>query len=168
MGYGNTMTDCATMDSKDTMVGMSQVAVARAPERLWSILGSCVGVSIFDPKRQVGALGHIVLPAACGREDMPGKFADTAIPYMLDLLKKLGVSNNSLVAKIAGGARMFGRSMPMDIGENNVHTIVGSLAKFGIELAARDIGGEKGRRVTLDCESGELLIEIMGNPPLIL
>jgi chemotaxis protein CheD len=162
------MSACITINGKETMVGMGQVAAAHGPDSLWSILGSCVGVTIFDPKQRIGALGHVVLPAACGRKDMPGKFADTAIPHMLDLLQRMGVCGNSLVAKLAGGAHMFGRSMPMDIGESNVQAIASSLAQLGINVAAKDIGGDKGRRVTLDCATGELLIEIMGNPPLRL
>jgi chemotaxis protein CheD len=153
---------------KDIMVGMSQVAAARAPDRLWSILGSCVGVAIYDPQRHVGALGHVVLPSSCGRAGTPGKFADTAVPHMLQFMHEMGVSNNSLVAKVAGGARMFGHSMPMDIGENNVQTIICALTKLGISVVAKDVGGEKGRRVTLDCSNGDLLIEIMGKPHSIL
>jgi chemotaxis protein CheD len=157
-----------TETEKETMVGMGQAFARRAPQRLWSILGSCVAVALCDPKRRVGALSHVVLPSASGRGGSPAKFADTAVPYMLQLLRETGVPSDGLVAKIAGGASMFGHSMPMEVGESNIQSIVGALQAAGIRVAAKDVGGNKGRRVTLDCSSGELLIEVQGSPSKIL
>jgi chemotaxis protein CheD len=87
---------------------------------------------------------------------------------MLQLLREASVPGDGLVAKIAGGASMFGHSMPMEVGESNIQSIVGALQAAGIRVAARDVGGNKGRRVTLDCSSGELLIEVQGSPSKIL
>ena len=157
----------ATETEKETMVGMGQALAGRGPQRLWSILGSCVAVALCDPKRRAGALSHVVLPSASGRSGSPGKFADTAVPHLLQLLRKAGVPGDGLVAKIAGGASMFGHSMPMEVGESNVQSIVGALQAAGIRVAAKDVGGNKGRRVTLDCSSGELLIAILGSPAKI-
>ncbi len=150
------------------MVGMGQAIAACAPLRLWSILGSCVAVALCDPRRRVSALGHVVLPAASGRTGMPGKFADTAVPHMLHLLREKGVPSQGLVAKIAGGARMFGHSMPLEVGESNIQAIVHALESVDIRVAARDVGGSRGRRITLDCSTGGLLIEVLGSPPLTL
>jgi chemotaxis protein CheD len=158
----------ATETEKETMVGMGQAFARRAPQRLWSILGSCVAVALCDPKRRVGALSHVVLPSSSGRNGSPAKFADTAVPHMLQLLREVGVPSDGLVAKIAGGASMFGHSMPMEVGESNFQSIIKALQVAGIRVAAKDIGGNKGRRVTLDCTSGELLIEIQGSPSKIL
>lgn len=150
------------------MVGMGQVAAARTPDRLWSILGSCVALALYHPKRQVGMLSHVVLPFSDGRRGTPGKFADTAVPHMLQLLRAMGVPSDELVAKIAGGACMFGHSMPLEIGENNVRSIVHALEAVSIRIAGKDVGGAKGRRVTLDCSSGGLLVEVLGRPMLTL
>ena len=153
---------------KETMVGMGQATAARAPDRLWSILGSCVAVALCDSQRQTAALSHVVLPSTSGRTGMPGKFADTAVPHMLQLLREMGIPSTGLVAKIAGGARMFGHPMPMEVGENNVQSILRELAAAGIRVVGKDVGGDKGRRVSLDCASGGLRIEVLGKPPLTL
>jgi len=157
-----------TQTENETMVGMGQALARRAPQQLWAILGSCVAVVLCDPRRQVGALCHVVLPSAAGRSGSPAKFADTSVPHMLQLFREMGVSGDGLVAKIAGGASMFGHAMPMEVGENNVHSIVAALAAAGIRVAGKDVGGNKGRRVTLDCSSGKLLIEVLGSPDKIL
>jgi chemotaxis protein CheD len=153
-----------TQTEKETMVGMGQSLACRPPQRLWSILGSCVAVVLCDPKRHVGAMSHVVLPSASGRSGSPGKFADTAVPYMLQLLREMGVSGDGLVAKIAGGASMFGHSMPLEVGESNIRSIGAALQAAGIRIVAKDVGGKKGRRVTLDCSNGEFLVEILGSP----
>jgi chemotaxis protein CheD len=86
-----------------TTVGMGRVAVARAPGLLTSILGSCIGVAMYHPRFQIGAMAHVVLPAAMGANGPPGKFADTAIPRMIEEIEKAGGSRTGLVAKLAGG-----------------------------------------------------------------
>lgn len=157
------MTSCTTTQpSLKQNVGMGQIAVAKAPGLLSSVLGSCVGLALYHPRLKTGALAHIVLPTACGRGALPGKFADTALPHMLAEFSKIGVPRQGLVAKIAGGACMFGVSGPLQIGDNNIEAVQNLLARENIRIVARDVGGQKGRRVTLDCSTGELLVEIAG------
>ena len=58
---------------------------------------------------------------------------------------------------------MFGADGPLQIGDSNVDAVRAVLAKEGIRIVAEDVGGQKGRRVILDCSTGELLIEIAGH-----
>jgi chemotaxis protein CheD len=163
------MSSCTTTQPAQKLnVGMGQIAMAKAPALLSSVLGSCVGLALFHPRLKTGALAHIVLPTASGRGAMPGKFADTALPHMLAEFSKLGVPRDGLVAKIAGGACMFGVSGPLQIGDSNVEAVQTLLAKENIRIVAKDVGGQKGRRVTLDCSSGELLVEIAGKTKKVL
>lgn len=155
-------------NTQETMVGMGQALAIRAPGRLWSILGSCVAVALFDPKRRVAAMAHVVLPAVGGRPGPPGKYADSAVPHLLKLLAELGARGDGLVAKLAGGARMFGHPMPMEVGENNVLASLQALQTAGIRVAARDTGGTHGRRVTFDVAAGTLIVEVLGAKPIVL
>jgi len=152
----------------EAAVGMGQVGLARAPQRLKSVLGSCVGVALYHAETRAGVLAHVVLPDSSGRKDVPGKFADTAIPHMLALLEKAGAGRRGLVAKIAGGANMFGHNGPLQIGDANVLAVSQALEKLGIRLVAKDVGGTAGRRATLDCSTGNFVVEIMGKAPRIL
>lgn len=157
------MTSCTTIPpSQKQNVGMGQITVAKAPALLCSVLGSCVGLVLYHPRFKTGALAHIVLPTASGRGALPGKFADTAVPYMLDEFSKAGIPRQGLVAKIAGGACMFGVSGPLQIGDSNIEAVRALLKAENLRITAEDVGGQKGRRVTLDCETGELLVEIAG------
>ena len=90
-------------------VAIGQWAVAAAPARIRTLLGSCVGVVLYDRVARLGGLAHIVLPSARGAVDHPGKYADTAIPALIaDFERRLGGKARArLTAKLAGGASMF-------------------------------------------------------------
>lgn len=150
--------------TETTMVGMGQIAVARNSTRLTAVLGSCIGVTLFHPRLRIGAMGHVVLPRANGQATTPGKFADTAVPHMVQVLLHEGANVGALVAKITGGACMFGGNGPLQIGLSNVEAVEAALAAAGIRLAGRDVGGSKGRRVVFDAATGNLTIETAGGP----
>jgi chemotaxis protein CheD len=52
----------------------------------------------------------------------------------------------------------------MLIGEANIEAVLRGLAQAGIRVVAKDVGGNKGRRVALDCSTGLLEIENIGCP----
>jgi len=147
---------------------MGQIGIATKPVRLSAVLGSCVGVALYHQRLGLGVLGHVVLPESNGRAGLPGKFADTACEHMLQVLKQRSAFAPGLVAKIAGGARMFGVSGPMQIGEDNVEAAARRLEAAGVRIAAKDVGGTSGRRISLDCGTGMLTVEIVGKPPRTL
>lgn len=150
-------------------VGMGQILLARKPVRLTAVLGSCVGVALYHPRLQLGALAHVVLPDSNGRAPaQPGKFADTAVPHMVELLQREGAKPSGLVAKIAGGACMFGSPGPLQIGEANVRAVTAALEQAGLRVAASDVGGTSGRRVHLDTANGAMHVEIAGQAPRAL
>jgi len=151
-----------------TSVGMGQAAIGTRLSRLTAVLGSCLGVALYHRRLQLGAMSHVVLPDSNGRDALPAKFADTAIPHMVELFTQHGGSANGLVAKIAGGACMFGATGPMQIGLANAEAVHRELAKLRIPIIAEDIGGSKGRRVIFDCGCGTLTIETAGCRPKAL
>jgi len=147
-----------------TSVGMGQIVLGRKPSHLTAVLGSCVGVALYHPRLQLALLAHVVLADSGGRPAAPGKFADTAIPYMVQLLEKECGRTHGVLAKLAGGACMFGAIGPMHIGQANVDAVMRALDAARIHVAQQDVGGTCGRRISLNCETGELLIESVGRP----
>jgi chemotaxis protein CheD len=150
--------------AQDILVGMGQIAAGRAPQRMRAILGSCIGVALYHPGRKTGAMAHIVLPESAGRDGAPGKFADTAVPQMLAVLREQGMPTYGLTAKLAGGANMFNGSGPLQIGDANAVAVAAALKKAGIRVAGQDLGGTRGRRVDFDCASGEMTVQCAGQP----
>ncbi len=149
-------------------MAIGQWAVAAAPARLRTLLGSCVGVVLYDRVGRLGGLAHVVLPSAHGPVDHPGKYADTAIPGVIaELERRLGSRTKSrLTAKLAGGASMFQVDTPADstlnIGRRNQEAIEAILDELRIPVLARDLGGTTGRRLTLDTVSGIVAVKVPG------
>jgi chemotaxis protein CheD len=151
-------------------VAIGHWAVASAPAKIRTLLGSCVGVVLYDRMAKLGGLAHIVLPSARGAIDHPGKYADTAIPAMIaDFDRRLdGRARSRLTAKLVGGASMFPvepnlrENSGLNIGQQNQETIEQILGKLTIPILARDVGGTTGRRLTLDTTSGIVTIKVPG------
>jgi chemotaxis protein CheD len=149
-------------------VAIGKWAVAAAPVKLRTLLGSCVGVILHDRVARLGGLAHIVLPDSRGSTDHLGKFADTAIPALIfDMERQVQVKSRSrLVAKLVGGANMFsnsGKANPaMNVGQMNQQAVERILEELRIPILARDLGGGSGRHLTLDTASGIVAIKVPG------
>ncbi len=151
-------------------VAIGQWTVAASPVKIRTLLGSCVGVVLYDRVAKLGGLAHIVLPAAHGSLDHPGKYADTAIPTLIaEFDRRLGGKARSrLIAKLVGGANMFQmddslrENTGLNIGQRNQQAIEQILAELAIPITARDVGGNAGRRLTLDTASGIVTIKVPG------
>lgn len=153
-------TSSGSSPSPVVSVAIGRWAVAGAPTRIQTLLGSCVAVVLYDRVGRLGGLAHIVLPDSRGATDHAGKYADTAIPAMLaELRQRSGPTiQPRLWAKLVGGAAMFQTSQPVSIGASNQEASERILARLGIPIVGRDLGGESGRRVVFDTATGVLLI----------
>lgn len=150
--------------NKTIVVGMADYKVGKSPDILMTAgLGSCIGVCIYDLQSKIGGMAHIMLPNS--RDNMkgnPAKYADTCLAMMLGELTKLGVVKTRLKAKMAGGAQMFsftGQTPLLKIGERNAEAMEQELKKAGIPLLAYDVGGNFGRTISFDIQSGKLHIK---------
>lgn len=137
--------------SKTVSVGIADLQVVRTPDILVTYaLGSCVGICLFDPSVNVAGLSHILLPSSM---QMPGnntpmKFADTAIPMLVQKLSAMGAKPGMMKAKIAGGAQMFasvGNASIANIGARNVAAVKETLARLRIPILAEETGLNYGR-----------------------
>ncbi|MGQ0635666.1 MAG: chemotaxis protein CheD [Planctomycetaceae bacterium] len=145
-------------------IAMGEIAVARENGILRTLLGSCLGLALYDRRRKLAGLAHIVLPAAPGPGEKPGKYADTAIPAMIGRMQELSAGAPlKLQAKIAGGANMFAAADSGNtIGTQNIAAVERILETLRIPVTGRHCGGEQGRRMTLDTATGVVTIDIVG------
>jgi chemotaxis protein CheD len=148
---------------RQVRVNIAEYAVSAGRVTLATIgLGSCVAIVLHDTHRGIGALAHTVLPseALSTRRDVPGKFATTAIPAMLQRMHELG-SQNDVVARIVGGSSMFAGLVTAGappLGMRNVRAARAACAAHGISIVAEDVGGSHGRSVYLDVFDGRVLV----------
>jgi chemotaxis protein CheD len=146
-------------------VSMADYKTGISPDNLISYgLGSCVGIALYDPVARIGGLAHIMLPnsAQSRSSENPAKFADTAIPLVLNELARMGAQTSRLSAKIAGGAQMFSFMNSTDImrvGERNVEAVHRVLQQLNVKLVAEDTGGNYGRTVELQLATGKFRVK---------
>jgi chemotaxis protein CheD len=149
-------------------VGMADLKVAKSPDILTTLgLGSCIGLTLYDPVAKVGGLVHYMLPDSTKLKNNTNiaKFGDTGIRELLKLVIANGANQRRLVAKIAGGACMFevsGLSAVGNVGARNTEVAKQMLKELNIPLIAEDTGLNFGRTVELNCENGEYTIKAVG------
>lgn len=146
-------------------VGIADYGISKSPNILRTILGSCVGICIYDPGTGIGGLSHIMLPTSKKEVTNIKKYADTAIPSMIHEMIKAGGDRVRFVAKIAGGATMFKHtenSLMGDIGRNNISSVKSILESMGIRILSEDVGGDYGRTIDFYLETGEVKIKTIG------
>lgn len=149
-----------------TYVYIADLAVSQNNGSLVTIgLGSCVGVALYDAKRKIAGLVHILLNDSRqylrdrSNQFNPAKFADTAIPELIKVMEKRGASRGGLVAHLAGGSQLFDYKFDgMGIGQKNIEAARSKLQELGIAILSEDTGGSYGRTMKIDAGSGEVII----------
>ncbi len=137
---------------KVKIVGIGEVAMGKDGEVLVAIsLGSCVAVVIYDEKRKIAGMAHVMLPSR-SKEEIPleriGRYADTAVSFIVSSLLGMGSKISDLRAKIAGGACMFKFIQDIrPIGERNVESVKRELRRWNIPIMGEDVLGDYGRSV---------------------
>jgi chemotaxis protein CheD len=146
------------------VIGMADYAVTRSPEKLTTLgLGSCVGIALYDPVTKIGGMIHIMLPTIENARftDNRAKFADSGIHFLVEEMIRVGASRRRMVAKIAGGAKMFSfnSDVNLNIGERNIQATKVVLAEMKVPIIAEDVGKNYGRTVVLDTDTGVYYIK---------
>lgn len=168
-------------------VRIGQVKIGSPGQVLTAILGSCVGIGFFFPQRQIYGLAHCLLsqsssqpvassasqPVASSaaqtgrtREDGQlvgnGRHVDKAIESLLKMMDIQDEERRQLRVVLAGGANM---SMPFDtppsqlVGSVNAKFARQAIRSAGLRLLGDDLGGLNGRRISINCDSGEYDIQ---------
>lgn len=149
-------------------VGMADLKVGKSPDIITTLgLGSCIGLTLYDPVTKIGGMVHYMLPDSTKLSNNTNiaKFGDTGIQELYRQVVAAGASPRRLVAKIAGGACMFaasGGSTVRNVGSRNIELAKLMLKAMKIPLIAEDVGLNYGRTVELNCENGEYTIKAVG------
>lgn len=143
-------------------VGIAEYEVTDSDAELTtSGLGSCVGVALYDEDSGTAGLIHVMLPTAEEMQDgKPAKFADTGTELLIEEMNGLGASTEDIVAKIAGGSDMLDFSEGgSGIGDRNIEQVRETLDAAGIPIVGEDVGGDHGRSLRLESQTGDLLVK---------
>jgi len=130
-------------------------------------LGSCLGLTVWDPVAKVGGLLHAMLPLSKinpeKAEENPYMFVDTGVPALFRAFYQLGGKKERAVIKAAGCGAPLGDDRIFKIGERNLVVLKKLLWKNNLLLAAEDTGGIQSRTLYFDISSGTVIIQTSGN-----
>ncbi len=140
-------------------IGEFRVSVDPA-DILFTCVGSCVAVALYDSMGKIAGLLHIVLPGHREHErvdDRNSFYADTGVPLLIREMERHGASRDRITAIIAGGACLVAGGNP-DVGVGNSEKCLALLNEAGIPLIRQETGGIEGRAVEITVASGAIRI----------
>lgn len=151
------------------LVQIGECHVTAEPDTiLETCLGSCVGVTIYDPVRHIGGMCHILLPDGPKekKNNNPATYATTAIPLLLKKFEELGGNRKNAVVAIAGGASITKGCAVSDlnIGKRNLLAVMDAIKKEGLTVSYQQIGGNLGRVMRLKLRNGQIYIRTSKMP----
>jgi chemotaxis protein CheD len=152
------------------VVGVSDLKVSESLHEIiiTHALGSCLGITAYDPVAKVGGMVHVMLPLSKTDPEKaklkPAMYVDTGLALLLDEVYNLGAQKKNLEITVAGGASMKKNKEDdyFKIGKRNFTVLRKLLWKNGFIIANQSVGGSISRTMTLSIVDG--LVEINKQP----
>jgi chemotaxis protein CheD len=147
------------------VVDIADLAVSRDPDvtLVTYSLGSCIGVSIWDPAVRAGGMLHYMLPEAALSPEKasgaPAMFCDTGVPRLFRAVYELGAVKSRLIVKVAGGSVLLDDHGTFNIGKRNYLALRKIFWKNGVMIDGEDVGGSLSRTLRLHIGTGEVTIK---------
>ena len=136
-----------------------EYAVSHTPLELATLLGSCVGITLWHPTKRYAAMNHFLLPKRQNANSEIGRYGDTSTSHIIKLMKKLDPDVTKLQAGVFGGGAVLGHlGSTGKIGEKNLAIALCVLAENDIKVIKKDVGGNNGRRIYMDTETGKVRV----------
>jgi chemotaxis protein CheD len=148
---------------------IGECVITSEPVLISTVLGSCVAITFHHKKTHTSAMFHAMLPSKNGNKSTQGicAFADKAVESILTRYQKLDIRLSQLEVKIFGGANtMHSKEKAkldaiLDVGKKNADMAMAELAKFGLKPSARDILGNRGRKVLFYVATGQIWVKFV-------
>lgn len=151
---------------KEIYLHPGQTVVSREPACISMVLGSCVGVCLYDPALSIGGATHYMLAKWNGMGQPSSRYGDIAIKTLIDQLGTMGSKTSGLRAMVFGGARMFEAFRREDgeyIGIRNANIAVEILDRYAIAIVTKNIGGNRGRKLRMQTDTGATVVTLIGS-----
>ena len=152
----------------EIMVGISDMKVSNNPDDVLITysLGSCIGVTIWDPEIRTGGLLHYLLPDSNINKEKAKKnpfiFSDSGVPLLFREAYKFGARKKRMIVKVAGGAHVLDNNDFFDIGKRNVLALRKIFWRNNVIVAGSDVGGTISRTIFLNIKTGVTLVKMPG------
>ncbi len=146
---------------RQILVPVGELLVSADPAvTLFTCVGSCVAVILYDAREKIAGMVHIVLPGCRNTlrpDDRNAFYADSGVPLLIKEIEQHGASRSQMTAVITGGACLAPDGNP-SIGRNNTQKALSLLEGAGIPISRQVTGGSDGRTIEVFVKTGETYI----------
>jgi len=149
------------MDTR-VFIKIGEYYVTQAPIFIGTVLGSCVGVCLFEKQERIGGLNHILLP---GNPDFEhyndsARYGINAMELLINGIMKMGGKRQNIIAKAFGGACVTSSfSYENGPGQKNIEFVRRFLKDEKIKLVSYDFGGYDIRKIFLNSNTGDVFLK---------
>ncbi|HEY9685443.1 MAG TPA: chemotaxis protein CheD [Coleofasciculaceae cyanobacterium] len=167
----------AMQQTEHVDLGEIQVTDRKATVFIIPNIGTSIAVTIYDQQNKIGGLAHIVLPESSLSntpfgEQIPGKYADVAIPRLLEQFSEMGGQKRNSVVRMVGGAQLFnfggGAGNLLNIGARNATAVRAAMSKQGLVIEKADTGGNKGKSLRFILATGQVYVQPIGGSEYLM
>lgn len=128
-----------------------------------TLLGSCIAITLWNPRRHLGGMCHFLLPTRPRKPEgtLDGRFGDEAMELLVREIKKTGTKTQDYEVHLYGGADTMpdDAKLKFNIGERNVEQAWALIDQYGFQLQCVDVGGSEPRNVTIDLSHGQVVLK---------
>jgi len=139
-----------------------QYIITSVPSLIYTVLGSCVSVCLWDKVTKIGGLNHYLLPGTTTDDKGNTNRGLTATTMLVHSMLNRNVKLENLEAKIFGGCNsLYKNNDIFKVGERNIIMALEVLKSFDIPVTARHVGGEYGRKIVFNTGTGRVQMRIL-------
>jgi len=133
--------------------------------RIRTILGSCVAITVWHPRRKIGGMCHYMLPARRRGKKigvLDGKYADEALLLLLKEILRAATNPYEYEVKLFGGGNMFTATsraqQELNVADRNVEAGRALLQQHGFTALVEHLGGHGHRQIIFEVGSGDVWV----------
>lgn len=168
-------TDRTTQGAKELPIVYlkpGEFCVTDKPSVIRTVLGSCLAVTMYNPRLGISAMCHALLPEPDSLESSadsiekssnPYRYVNSVIPEMISRMKEYGIQSNEIEVKMFGGADMLTsqeeRDLNHPVGRLNVKKALKLLEAEDLKVSITDVGGKLGRKLFFYTHTGDVLLK---------
>ena len=149
-------------------VHIGEVKTGSDSQILRALLGSCVGIAILWPERNLCGLAHCLLASSPNKQfEIGAKYVDQAIYSLLRMMNVSKDDYKKVRAVVAGGGNMLSSDIADTttlVGYINKKKAINTLNELNINIIHEDTGGRNGRKISVDCKTGGFKIYKIPRP----
>jgi chemotaxis protein CheD len=135
---------------------------SKAPEKIGTILGSCIAISLWHPELKIGGMCHFVLPKSHNKTvKLDGRYANDAIRLFEHSVKSHRTSLSDYQAKIFGGGNHLPHQSDKEdsVGIKNAEVAMTLLIEKNVDIMVADVGETWARRIIFELETGDVWVK---------